>query len=46
MSNLPAGAEHDPRAPWNIEKENECNFCGNPCEKTYCSKDCKRADLD
>lgn len=26
------------------EPENECSYCGVPCEKTYCSKDCKKAD--
>jgi len=23
--------------------ENECRFCGEPCEKTYCSNECKKA---
>jgi len=26
--------------------ENECRFCGEPCEKTYCNKQCERADED
>lgn len=28
------------------EKENECSFCTNPCEGTFCSKDCEVADLN
>lgn len=26
------------------ELENECLFCGEPCEKTYCCKECRIAD--
>ena len=26
--------------------ENECRYCGEPCEKTYCNKQCERADED
>jgi hypothetical protein len=26
--------------------ENQCRFCGEPCEKTYCNKQCERADED
>lgn len=26
--NYPAGAEHDPRAPWNQKAEPECQRCG------------------
>jgi hypothetical protein len=22
---------------------NECEFCGEPCEETYCTKACKKA---
>jgi len=22
---------------------NECDFCGEPCEETYCTKACKKA---
>lgn len=43
--NLPAGAEQDPNAPWNNEEENTCNYCGEPCERSYCNDDCKRADV-
>ena len=25
------------------ELENKCRFCGEQCEQTYCSKDCKKA---
>ena len=23
--------------------ENECVYCGEPCDKTYCNNDCKKA---
>lgn len=46
MSNLPAGAENDPNAPWNNEEENLCYFCGNPCDRLYCDDRCKKADLE
>lgn len=26
--------------------ENDCYFCGTPCENTYCSTYCKKADYD
>lgn len=32
--------------PYENEKDNECLYCGNPCDGMYCSKGCKRADLD
>lgn len=46
MSNLPVGAENDPNAPWNEEKEYECAMCGEPMSKntTYCSNACYFAD--
>lgn len=25
------------------ELENECRYCGEPCDKTYCDKNCKKA---
>ena len=25
------------------ELENECSYCGDPCEKSYCSNECRRA---
>ena len=25
--------------------DKECMFCGVPTHKTYCSEDCKRADI-
>lgn len=28
------------------ELENECEFCGEPCEKRFCSKDCRIAYLN
>ena len=27
------------------EKENGCAYCGIPTNDTYCSNDCKKADL-
>ena len=27
------------------EPENECRYCGIPCEKMFCSKECFEADL-
>jgi len=26
--------------------ENECRYCGEPCENSYCDKQCERADED
>jgi len=23
--------------------ENECLYCGEPCEKTYCNSECRKA---
>lgn len=33
---------------WKLETpketpENECAYCGEPCEKRYCNRDCKKA---
>ena len=25
------------------EKENECLYCGEECEHTFCNKECKKA---
>ncbi|AHK11394.1 hypothetical protein F132_48 [Flavobacterium sp. phage 1/32] len=25
------------------EGENECGYCGEPCEKEFCSRECKKA---
>lgn len=37
--------DQDPNAPWNNEeKENECSFCREPSEGSFCSRDCERAD--
>ena len=44
MENLPAGAENDPNAPWNNEKESTCGYCGDACTKDFCNKDCEKAD--
>lgn len=27
------------------QPENECGFCGAPCDNDFCSKDCKKADV-
>ncbi len=24
------------------QEENECAFCGEPCEKRYCDRNCKK----
>lgn len=29
--------------PENDEQENECAYCGEPCDRTYCSSECKKA---
>jgi hypothetical protein len=26
------------------ELENNCAYCGEPCEVRYCSRECKKAD--
>lgn len=31
--------------PFDEVKENECLHCGTPCDGTYCSKSCKKADV-
>ena len=36
---------YDEIDPIGEEKTNECHYCGVPCEKTYCSNDCKKSDL-
>ena len=28
------------------ELENNCYYCGNECEANYCSKECKKAELN
>lgn len=28
------------------EPENECAFCGEPCEGEFCSRDCYKANLN
>ena len=33
------------QTPYENETENECLYCGNPTNETYCSTDCKKADL-
>lgn len=43
MSNYPAGAEHDPRAPYNEVEENDCLYCGEPTDKSFCDKNCRNA---
>jgi len=25
------------------EKENECGYCGEPCEKEFCNRECGKA---
>ena len=25
--------------------ENNCGYCGDPCDGSYCNDNCKRADL-
>jgi pimeloyl-CoA synthetase len=27
------------------ELENECGYCKNPCDGSYCNSDCKKEDL-
>lgn len=27
-------------------KENKCHYCGYECDNTYCSNDCKIADIN
>jgi hypothetical protein len=29
--------------PYPEDMEDECSFCGEPCDGNYCSKDCKKA---
>lgn len=33
--------DQDPNAPWNNEQEDECGFCGNPCDGEFCSSNCE-----
>ena len=28
------------------ELENTCYYCGNECAETFCSNDCKKAELN
>lgn len=28
------------------ELENKCSYCGEPCEKHFCSKSCQIAELN
>lgn len=34
------------QSPWDEEEENECSFCGAPCHKTYCSRECYIAEIN
>lgn len=34
------------QTPWEDEMENECSFCGTPCDKTFCSKECYLAEIN
>lgn len=43
---MPEVFDNDPSAPWNEVEETECAFCGTSCEEYYCSKACKRADIE
>ena len=37
---------YDEIDPIGEEKANECLYCGTPTnEKTYCSEECKKADI-
>ena len=46
MSNLPAGAEFESKAPWNDESEHECPVCDTPVDtEGPCSNACFEADL-
>ena len=36
---------YDEIDPIGEEKENECAYCKYPCYGTYCSDECKKADL-
>jgi hypothetical protein len=33
----------DSREYGTVELENYCLYCCEPCEKTYCDKECKKA---
>ena len=37
---------YDEIDPIGEEKANECSYCGQPCDKSYCSRGCKIADND
>ena len=36
---------YDEIDPIGEQKENECLYCGIPTNETYCSNECKKADL-
>ncbi len=39
--------ENHPNDPRNeIDKENNCSYCGEPCEKIFCSKECYLAEIN
>lgn len=37
---------YDEIDPIGEEKENTCAYCGIPCDEMYCSKECKKEDLE
>ena len=43
-NNYPAGAEHDPRAPWNQEDADECKTCAGSGE--IVCPDCRGRGVD
>lgn len=34
------------KTPDEDDLENECLFCGAPCDETYCSNECKKMDIE
>ena len=36
---------YDEIDPIGEEKQNECLYCGIPCNGMYCSDECKKSDL-
>jgi len=32
--------------PYDDEKDNECSFCGVPCDGHFCSKECRIAEMN
>jgi hypothetical protein len=36
---------YDEIDPTGEEKVTECAYCGIPCNKTYCSDECKKMDI-